>query len=71
MTDGEDNLGAFAFVMSIPWFLEQTGSWDSVLLLFGGLYLGAGFFWLLLAPEGDIFEQSLISNETDEWPEDT
>jgi len=64
------NFGALAFSMGIPWFLVQTGNWDSVLLLFGCLYLGAGFFWLLLMPEGDIFEQSLISNETDERPEE-
>jgi len=54
------NLGALAFVFGVPWFLEQTGNWDSVLLLFGALYVGAGVFWLLLDPEGDIFEQSLI-----------
>jgi sugar phosphate permease len=64
------NLGALAFITGIPFFLDQFGNWDSVLLLFGCLYLGAAFFWLLLSPEGDIFEQSLISNETDEWPED-
>jgi len=54
------NLGALAFVFGLPWFLEQTGNWDSVLLLFGCLYVGAGWFWLLLKPQGDIFDQSLI-----------
>lgn len=55
------NLGALAFVYGVPWFLEQTGNWDSVLLLFGCLYVAAGLFWLLLKPEGDIFEQSLVA----------
>ncbi len=57
------NLGALAFVFGVPWFLEQTGNWASVLLLFGCLYVGAGLFWLLLRPEGDIFGQSLIPAE--------
>jgi sugar phosphate permease len=62
------NLGALAFITGIPWFLDQTGNWDSVLLLFGCLYVGAGFFWLLLKTEGDIFEQSLIPLDSDEPP---
>jgi len=58
------NLGALAFVFGVPWFLDLTGNWDSVLLLFGCLYIGAGLFWLLLNPEGDIFDQSLIPVES-------
>jgi len=64
------NLGALAFITGVPWFLDQTGNWDSVLLLFGCLYLGAGWFWLLLKTEGDIFEQSLIPVVTSESPDD-
>jgi nitrate/nitrite transporter NarK len=62
------NLGALAFVFGVPWFLDLTGNWDSVLLLFGFLYVGAGLFWLLLKPEGDIFEQSLIPVELNSQP---
>ncbi len=62
------NLGALAFVFGVPWFLDLTGNWDSVLLLFGFLYVGAGAFWLLLKPEGDIFDQSMVSAEPEPPP---
>jgi len=59
------NFGSLAFVYGVPWLLGQTANWESVLLLFGWLYVAAGLFWLLLKPEGDIFEQSLVpSNGT-------
>lgn len=64
------NLGALAFVFGVPWFLDQTGNWDSVLLLFGCLYVGAGLFWLLLQAEGDIFDQSLVPVETEHLRDD-
>jgi sugar phosphate permease len=53
------NLGAAAFIVGTPWFLRRTDNWDAVLLIFGGLYVAAGLFWLLLNPNVDIFQQSL------------
>lgn len=52
------NLGAALFIFGTPWFLRQTGQWDAVMLTFGGLWICAGIFWLLLNPNGDIFEQT-------------
>ncbi|MDP6717139.1 MAG: MFS transporter [Pirellulaceae bacterium] len=63
------NLGALAFITGVGRFTKQGGNWDSVLLLFGGLYVAAGLFWLLLRPEGDIFEQSLISSDNNASPD--
>jgi len=48
------NMGAFAFIYGVPWFLDQTGDWSTVLLLFSGLYVGAAMFWILLNPRGEI-----------------
>jgi hypothetical protein len=52
------NLGAAMFILGVPQFLKHTNNWDAVLLCFGALYVAAGIFWLLLNPNGDIFEQS-------------
>jgi sugar phosphate permease len=54
------NLGAFAFIYGVPWFLAQTGDWNSVLTLFGSLYVAAAIFWLVLRPQGTILDQSWI-----------
>jgi hypothetical protein len=37
-----------------------TGRWDIVLVGFGALYIAAAVFWLLLNPNGTIFDQSLL-----------
>lgn len=52
------NLGAAAFPYIVPWFRESMGSWDSVLLLFGGMFVLASGCWFLLNPQGTIFEQA-------------
>jgi sugar phosphate permease len=52
------NIGAGLFIIGVPWFLRITNSWNTVLITFGGLYVAAGIFWLLLNPNGDIFQQS-------------
>lgn len=54
------NLGAFAFIYGVPWFLDRTGDWNSVLILFGSLYVAAAAFWLVLKPQGTILDQSLL-----------
>ncbi len=53
------NLGAALIIQGVPWFLKWTDQWDQVVLMFGGLWLGAGLFWLLLNPNGDVFQYSL------------
>ena len=54
------NLGAWAFPIVVPWLLKQFGSWDAVLVVFGGCYVAGALFWLLLKPEGTILDQSLM-----------
>lgn len=56
------NLGAWAFPIAVPWLLAKFGSWDAVLVVFGGIYVLGAAFWLLLKPEGDILQQSLAGN---------
>jgi MFS transporter, ACS family, D-galactonate transporter len=55
------NLGAWAFPIAVPWLLARFGSWDAVLVVFGALYVVGAGFWLLLKPEGTVFEQALIN----------
>lgn len=54
------NLGAGLVTIGIPYFLKMTGQWDQVLYMFGGLWFAAGVFWLLLNPNGDVFQYSLV-----------
>ena len=58
------NLGAVIFPLVAALFQEATGSWNSVLLLSGAMYIGAAASWLLLNPAGTIFMQSLLGKET-------
>jgi MFS family permease len=60
------NLGAAMFPVLVPWLLlwrtaggPPTENWDVVLFAFGGVYLLAAGFWLLLNPHGTVFDQSL------------
>ncbi len=59
------NLGAWAFPIAVPVLLRQFGNWDAVLLVFGGTYLVSAVFWLLLNPNGNIVDQSLIRETPD------
>ena len=54
------NLGAWAFALVVPLLLRKFGNWDAVLLVFGGTYLVSAAFWLILNPNGNILDQSLI-----------
>jgi ACS family glucarate transporter-like MFS transporter/ACS family D-galactonate transporter-like MFS transporter len=56
------NVGAAIFPILVPIFKDAT-SWESVLLLFGGMYLAAAFCWIMLNPEGSVFDQSLLRGE--------
>ena len=58
------NIGATIFPTVAAWLHSTTGSWDSVLLLFGAMYVGAAACWLLLKPKGTIFDQSLMPLKT-------
>jgi nitrate/nitrite transporter NarK len=59
------NLGAWSFPIVVPWLLKRFGNWDAVLVVFGSLYVVGALFWLLLKPEGTIFEQSLARSSDD------
>lgn len=50
------NLGAALFPLAVPFLLRVTGSWNTVLLGFGALYIAAATFWWLLRPNGNMFE---------------
>jgi MFS transporter, ACS family, D-galactonate transporter len=54
------NLGAMAFIRIVPMFQEWTQSWDAVLLLFAAVYAAAAVCWLMLNPNGTVFEQALL-----------
>ena len=58
------NLGAWAFPVAVPWLLKNFGGWDAVLVVFGGTYVLAAVFWLILNPNGNILDQSLIRPRT-------
>ena len=53
------NLGAMLFPLAVPWLLRETGSWNVVLLSFGGLYVAAALCWWCLKPKGNVFAQAL------------
>lgn len=57
------NMGAVVFPLFVPWFRQWTGSWESVLLLFGAMYLGATLCWLLVNPAGTIFDHASPDTE--------
>ena len=50
------NVGAVVFPIAVPWILATTGSWDAVLVVFGGIYLAAAACWMLLNPAGTVFD---------------
>jgi nitrate/nitrite transporter NarK len=50
------NLGAMVFPLVIPPLVRLSG-WNSVLLVFIGIYLAAALCWMLLNPDGTIFER--------------
>lgn len=58
------NLGAALFPLVVTEFRAAT-SWESVLLLFGGMFLASAFCWLMLNPNGSIFDQSIIRRKDD------
>ena len=55
-------LAAAVFSVIVPWFVKLNGgNWNSVLLLLVGIYIGGALCWLALKPNGNVFEQSLLS----------
>ena len=60
MMNMSGNIGAALFPIAVPWLLAATGSWNAVLMGFGGLYVGAAFCWLMLKTDSDVVSQALI-----------
>lgn len=58
------NFGAMLFPLAVPWLLGPEQNWNVVLVSFGALYLGSALCWLMLKPEGSVFEQALAGRET-------
>jgi nitrate/nitrite transporter NarK len=65
------NIGGMIFPYVVPWFREATGSWESVLLLFGGMFVAAAVCWLFLNPQGTIFDHSMIPARREPRDDDT
>jgi MFS family permease len=59
------NIGAAMFPLIVTEF-RTVASWESVLLLFGGMFLASAFCWLMLNPNGSIFDQSLLRRGLDD-----
>jgi sugar phosphate permease len=57
------NVGAVVFPAVVPW-IEAWFGWGAVLLVFGGLYIGAAICWLMLRTGGTVFDQSRILQTT-------
>lgn len=62
------NLGAMLFAPAVPWLLQQTGSWNTVLLSFGGLYVAGALCWGCLRPDGTVFAQALLGRVVGKSP---
>lgn len=56
------NIGAMVFPLVVPWLEAATGSWDAVLFVFMGVYVGAALCWLLLNPNGTIVRGDVPSS---------
>ncbi len=50
------NIGAALFPPAIGWFVDKTGRWEEVLLVFAAIYIAAAVCWLLLNPRRAIFK---------------
>ncbi|NBV25032.1 MAG: MFS transporter [Proteobacteria bacterium] len=59
------NFGAMLFPLVVPLLLGKEQNWNVVLVSFGALYLGSAFCWLMLKPEGSVFEQALVRAKSD------
>jgi MFS transporter, ACS family, D-galactonate transporter len=53
------SIGAAAFPKYVGWLLETTHNWDHVLLSIAVIYLAAAFCWLLLNPNGSVFDRKV------------
>ncbi len=62
------NFGAMLFPLAVPLLLGKEQNWNVVLVTFGALYLGSALCWLLLKPEGSVFEQALVPAKSDSLP---
>jgi sugar phosphate permease len=60
MMNMSGNLGAALFPLAVPALLAATGSWNAVLLGFGGLYVAAAVCWCFLKVEGTVMDQALV-----------
>ena len=54
MMNMSGNIGAAMFSILVPKLLLLPGGWDSVLFVFGSIYLAVAVFWLLVNPNGTI-----------------
>ncbi len=59
------NFGAMLFPLAVPLLLGEDQNWNVVLVTFGALYLGSAVCWLLLKPDGTVFEQALVRAKSD------
>lgn len=62
------NLGAMLFAPAVPWLLQQTGSWNAVLVSFGALYVASTICWVFLRTDGTVFAQALLGRSAAAGP---
>ena len=56
------NIGAAVLPLAVPRLVAMAGSWDFMLFVFAGIYVAAGLCWMLVNPNGSIFEQARSEN---------
>lgn len=54
------SVGAFVLPIVIPWIVRWSGGWHLVLPFFAGLYLASSVCWLVLNPNGTVFDRSWL-----------
>jgi ACS family D-galactonate transporter-like MFS transporter len=52
------NIGAAAFPIGVGYLVEATGQWEHVLPLVVAIYVLGGICWLLLNPNGTVFDHN-------------
>jgi len=60
------NVGAFALPIVIPWIVRWSGGWHLVLPFFAAIYLASGLCWLMLNPNGTVFDRSWLGQTAKE-----
>ncbi len=64
------SFGSAVFPKYVGWLLEKTHDWSHVLLSIALIYLASAICWLLLNPNGSVFDRRSTENDTAALPSD-